>query len=120
MKNNKEIETRLEKLGELLRSEPSVIKNGMEKIEHIEQPKKSKSVSFLPALYKSGIGLAACLLIGVFLWLVIFGSAGVTLADVQKSIENKTWILISYDEDGMKEWANLKKRQSFLTYKKVK
>jgi hypothetical protein len=40
----------------------------------------------------------------------------ITLADVHKSIESKTWVLISY-EDGMKEWANLTERLSFLTYK---
>ncbi len=115
MKNNKEIENRLDKLGELLRSEPSVIKNGMQKIEHIEQPKKSKSVSFLPALYKSGIGLAACLLIGAFLWLTTFWPASITLADVQNSIGSKEWILISYD-DARKEWVNLKDRRCFVFY----
>jgi hypothetical protein len=112
--NNKQIETRLEKLGGLLRSQPSVVKNGMQKIEHIEQSKLENSGSFIHVLYKSGIGLAACLLIGIFLWLVIFGSAGVTLADVQKSIENKTWILITHHgKDQNKEWINLKDRKYF-------
>jgi len=69
----------------------------------------------VPALFKSGLGLAACLLIGAFLWFAITWPTSITLADVHKSIESKTWVLVSY-EDGMKEWANLRERQCFLTY----
>ncbi|MBN2588609.1 MAG: hypothetical protein JXA96_02010 [Sedimentisphaerales bacterium] len=118
MKNNKEIENKLEKLGNLLRSQPSVIKNGMQKIKHIEQPKQLKSAYFTRVLYKSGIGLAACLMIGVFLLVTTFWPTSITLADVQKSIENKTWILITYD-DNKEEWVNLQERKHFLTYTTV-
>jgi hypothetical protein len=114
--NNKQIETRLENLGDLLRSKPSVMKRGLNEINQMKSPGHSRFVSFMPALYKSGIGLAACLLIGAFLWLTLFSSESLTLADVQKSIESKIWILISYD-DNKQEWVNLQKRLCFVTYK---
>ncbi len=113
--HDKQIETRLENLGDLLRSRPSVTTDGMKKIEQLEQGKPSRRATLMPALFKSGIGLAACLLIGAFLWFAIAWPTSITLADVHKSIESKTWVLISY-EDGMKEWANLCKRRCFLTY----
>ncbi len=110
--HDKQIEERLKSLGDLLRVQPSVTTEGMKKIEQAEP---SRSAPLVPALFKSGLGLAACLLIGAFLWFAITWPASITLADVHKSIESKTWVLISY-EDGMKEWANLHERQCFLTY----
>jgi len=113
--HDNQIENRLKSLGDLLRSQPSAKTNGMRKIEQMEQVKPLRSVVFIPALVKSGLGLAACLLIGAFLWISIAWPTSITLADVHRSIESKTWVLISY-EDGMKEWANLSERRSFLTY----
>ena len=113
--HDKQIEKRLKVLGDLLRSQPSATTNGMRKIEQMEQVKPLRSVAFIPTLVKSGLGLAACLLIGAFLWLSIAWPTSITLADVHRSIESKTWVLISY-EDGMKEWANLSERLCFLTY----
>ncbi len=113
--HDKQIETRLENLGDLLRSRPSVATDGMKKIEKLEQAGPLRSAALVPALFKSGLGLAACLLIGAFLWFAITWPTSITLADVHKSIESKTWVLVSY-EDGMKEWANLRERQCFLTY----
>ncbi len=112
---DRKIEERLNGLGDILRSQPSVTTNGMRKIEQMEQVRPLRSVVFIPALVKSGFGLAACLLIGAFLWFSITWPTSITLADVHKSIESKTWVLVSY-EDGMKEWANLRERRSFLTY----
>lgn len=114
--HDKHIETRLESLGDILRSRPSVTADGMKKIEQLEQVKPSRHAALVPALFKSGLGLAACLLIGAFLWFAITWPTSITLADVHKSIESKTWVLISY-EDGTKEWANLRERQCFVTYK---
>jgi len=114
--HDKQMETRLRSLGDLLRSQPSVAKDGIRKIEQLEQARTRKAVTFMPALVKSGLGLAACLLIGAFLWFLIAWPTNVTLADVHRSIESKTWVLISY-EDGKKEWANLPERQCFVTYK---
>ena len=112
---DEQIEKRLKALGDLLRSQPSATTNGMRKIEKMEQVKPLRSVVFIPALVKSGLGLAACLLIGTLLWISITWPTSITLADVHRSIESKTWVLVSY-EDGMKEWANLSERRSFLTY----
>lgn len=113
--HDKQIEKGLKDLGDLLRSKPSVVTNGMRKIKQMEQVKPLRSVVFIPALVKSGLGLAACLLIGAFLWFSIAWPTSITLADVHRSIESKTWVLVSY-EDGMKEWANLSERQCFVTY----
>jgi hypothetical protein len=113
---DKKIEKKLGDLGVLLRSLPSITKNGMCKIEQAEQVKPPRSVTLIPTLIKSGLGLVACLLITAILWFSIVWPTNITLADVHKSIESKTWVLISYD-DGTKEWANLNKRLCFVTYK---
>lgn len=110
------IKNRLEGLGDLLRSRPSVTNTGMRQIEQMEQAKPFRCVVFMPTLVKSSIGLAACLLIGAFLWFSIAWPTSITLADVHRSIESKTWVLISYD-DGAQEWANLRERKCFVTYK---
>lgn len=112
---DEQIEKRLKVLGDLLRSQPSATINGMRKIEQMEQVKPLRSVIVTTALVKPGLGLAACLLIGALLWISIAWPTSITLADVHRSIESKTWVLINY-EDGMKEWANLRDRRSFLTY----
>lgn len=111
---DKQIEKRLKGLGDLLRSQPSVTKNGMRTIEQMEQVKPGWSIAFVPPLVKSGIGIAACLLIGAFLWFSIAGPTAITLADVQKSLDSKIWVFIRY-EDGAEEWANLQERRSFYT-----
>ena len=112
----KQIETKLKNLGDLLRSQSSITKNGMRKIEQLEESKPFKSVTFMTALFQSGLAIAACLLIGALLWFSIAWPASITLADVEKSIDSKNWVLISY-EDGTKEWANLSERLCFVTYK---
>lgn len=114
--HNQHIEKGLEDLGALLRSQPSVVTNGMRRIEGIGQVKPPRSNVFTSTLLKSGFGLAACLLVGALLWFSIAWPMSITLADVQQSIESKTWVLIRYD-DGAQEWANLNERLSFLTYK---
>jgi hypothetical protein len=113
---DKKIQKRLGDLGDLLRSQPSITKNGMQKIKQLEEARPFKHVTFMPTLVKSGLGLAACLLIGAFLWFLISWPTSITLADVQKAIDSKTWIFIQY-EDGAKQWANLSKRRSFYTRK---
>ncbi|MHC4477008.1 MAG: hypothetical protein ACYTEL_15285 [Planctomycetota bacterium] len=111
---DEQIENRLKDLGDLLRSQPSVTENGMRTIEQMKQVKRPRIVALMPPLVKSGIGLAACLVIGVSLWLSIAGPTAITFADVQKSIDSKTWVLIRY-EDGAEEWANLRERRCFYT-----
>lgn len=113
---NDQIEERLTDLGHTLRSEPSVVTNGMRRIEHMGDGAPHSSNTFMPRLLRSGFGIAACLLIGTLIWFSIVWPTGITLADVEKSIDSKDWILISY-EDGTKEWANLRQRKCFLTYK---
>ncbi|HUT29568.1 MAG TPA: hypothetical protein VMX13_07245 [Sedimentisphaerales bacterium] len=112
--HDEQIENNLKVLGELLRAQPSVTKKGMRTIEQAGQIKSAASAVFLPPLVKSGIGIAACLLIGLCLWFSIAGPVAITLADVQKSIESKTWVLIRY-ERGAQEWANLPERRSFYS-----
>jgi hypothetical protein len=114
--NDRQIEERLTNLGDLLRSRPSVTTSGMHKIKQLKHAKSFKPVAFMSAIVTSSLGLAACLLIGAFLWFAIAWPTSITLADVHKSIESKTWVLISYD-DGAQEWANLRERQCFVTYK---
>ena len=115
--HDEQIERRLANLGSILRSEPSVVTNGMRRIEQMGPGKPFGSSALMPTVLKSGFGLAACLLIGTLLWFSIVWPTSITLADVEKSIDSKIWILISYEEKGMKEWANLPERRSFLTYK---
>ncbi len=113
---DEKLEKRLKDLGDLLRSQPSVTKNGMRTIEQMEQVTQLRSVAFMTPLIKSGLGLAACLLIGVFLWFLIAGPTNITLADVQRAVDSKTWIFIQY-EDGAKQLANLGEQRSFYTRK---
>jgi hypothetical protein len=113
---DEKLEKRLKDLGDLLRSQPSVTKNGMRTIEQMEQVTQLRSVAFMTPLIKSGLGLAACLLIGAFLWFLIAGPTSITLADVKRAIDLKSWIFIQY-EDGAKRWANLGERRSFYTRK---
>jgi len=113
-KESERLDQRLESLGGLLRSQPSVTRRAMRAIEQMPPVKRHRPVIFMPSVARSGIGLAACFLIGVFLWLGLGGPANITLADVQKSIDSKPWVLIRYD-DGSQEWANLRERRSFFT-----
>ena len=59
---------------------------------------------------------AACLLCAVVFWVLTIGPTSITLADVQNSLNSKTWVLIKYNQ-GTEEWSNLQTRQSFHTYK---
>ncbi len=113
-KHEEKLENMLKGLGDMLRSQPSVVKDGMQAIEQVKQVKHSHHFASLPVWARSGIGLAACLLIGACLWFSIAGPMSITLADVEKSIDSKTWVLIEYD-DGAREWANLPERRSFYT-----
>jgi len=106
---------RLEELGDLLRSRPSVIEEGMQAVERMPQARKARRTVLMPALARSGLGLAACLAVGVCLWLCLAGPTNITLAEVQRSIDSKPWVLIRY-EDGTREWANLRERLCFVTY----
>jgi hypothetical protein len=106
---HRKIETRLEHLGDILRSQPSTTDRGLPRIEQIA-PRRT----VWPSLRMPGVGLAACLLIGIGLLFFILVSTPLTLADVQKSIDSKTWVLVRY-EDGAEEWANLPDRRSFFT-----
>ncbi len=103
------IDIRLEELGHILRSQPSPTSHGLPRIERIT-PRRA----FWPSLRMSGVGLAACLLIGLALLFTTLVQTPLTLADVQKSIDSKTWVLVRY-EDGSEEWANLPERRSFFT-----
>ncbi len=109
------LDRRLERLGNLLRSQPSITPRAMQAIEQMPPVRRRRSIIVMPTPARSGLGLAACLLIGVVLWFGLAGPANITLADVQKSIDTKPWVLIRYD-DGTREWANLRERVSFLTY----
>lgn len=111
---DEQIEKRLNRLGSSLRLQPSVAESSMSKIEQTEQAKPLGSPALMQTLVKSAIGLAACLLVGAFLWLFLNWTTSITLADVQKSIDSKAWILISF-EDGSQRWANLKEQRSFYT-----
>ena len=79
---------------------------------------KQVSASIWRIIMKSKITkftAAAVIMIAVFLGLNIIGGlemTSITLADVQKSIESKTWILIQF-EDGKQEWHNLNEKKSF-------
>ncbi len=111
--HDKDLESKLRSLGSQLRSQPSIVGNGMSKIAESQRPRHQRVFAFKSALAGPGIGLAACLLIGVYLLLSVAGPASLTLADVQASIDSKPWVLIQY-EDGMEQWANLRDRHSFL------
>ena len=60
--HNQEIEKRLEGLGNALRSTPSVVTNEMRRIEQMGRVGPLRSNSFTSTLFKSGLGIAACLL----------------------------------------------------------
>jgi hypothetical protein len=114
--HEEQLDNRLEKLGEALRSQPSIIDRGMSALEELPAARLLRSLVFLPSRAGPGLGLAACLLIGVSLWFWLGAPTALTLADVQESIDTKTWVLVRYD-DGSQEWANLPERLSFLTYR---
>jgi len=114
-KHGDPLDQRLESLGDLLRSQPSVMQRAMQAVEEMPTVTRRRSILFMPTVARSGIGLAACLLVGAFLWFCLAGPANITLADVQKSIDSKPWVLIRYD-DGSQEWANLRERRSFSTH----
>jgi hypothetical protein len=114
--HEEQLDKQLERLGEALRSQPSMIEQGMFALEKSPPAGSRRSLVLLPSRTRSGLGLAACVLIAVTLWLWLAGPGNLTLADVQKSIDAKPWVLIQYD-DGLQEWANLRERLSFLTYR---
>ena len=68
---DEQLEKRLNGLGDLLRSQPSVTKSGMRTIEQIEQVKRFRYAGLLGPLLKSGIGFAACLRFGLGIMLVV-------------------------------------------------
>jgi len=111
---DEKLEKRLKDFGDLLRLQPSATEKGMRTIERMKPVKRLGSITFMPPLLKSGLGLAACLIIGAWLWLSTAGPITITLADVQKSIDLKTWVLIRYD-DGAQRWSNLREQRSFYT-----
>lgn len=113
--HDRSLDERLNRLGDLLRSRPSVTEKGTQIIGDMPQVTSAKRLILVPSLARSSLGLAACLAAGIFLWLSLAGRANVTLAEVQKSIDSKPWVLIRYD-DGSQEWANLRERLSFVTY----
>jgi hypothetical protein len=115
-KRGEPLEKRLESLGDLLRRQPSVSQGVLRAIDQVEPVRPSRFLSFRPTLTRSGIGLAACLVIGMGLWFWLVGPANITLADVQKSIDSKLWVRIRYDDDSQ-EWANLRERRSFYARK---
>jgi len=49
------------------------------------------------------------------LWFSWSGPESLTYAQVQRSLDNKAWVLIRYDS-GAQEWVNLLERRSFYTY----
>ena len=114
-KYQENLERRLERLGNTLRSQPSVIEKGMQTIEQIQPGQKRRHAVLKPAI-KSGLGVAACLALGVFLWFLLAGPTTTTFADVQSSLDSKAWVLIQYS-DGTQQWANLRERRSFYTYR---
>ena len=57
--HDKQIETKLKNLGDLLRTQSSVTKKGMHKIEQLEEAKSFKHVNLIPRLVQSGLGIAA-------------------------------------------------------------
>jgi hypothetical protein len=111
--HEEQLDKRLERLGVWLRSKPSIADQGMLRLEKTPVH-RSRSVVLRPSLARSGLGLAACVLVGVALWFCLAGPETITLADVQKSIDSKPWVLVRYD-DGSQEWANLRERLSFMT-----
>jgi hypothetical protein len=113
--HDERIAERLEKLGDLLRSRPSIVAGAMRTMARGPRLKPARHVAFGPSLARSGLGLAACLAVGVCLWLALAGPVNITLADVQRSIDTKPWVLVRYD-DGSQEWANLVQRLSFYTH----
>ena len=113
--HEEQLDQQLASLGNLLRSQPSIAARGMQAIEKMEPVKTPKPTTLLSSWARSGIGLAACLLLAAGLWYGIAWPTSITLADVERSIDSKTWVLIRYDDDSAQEWANLSDRQSFFT-----
>ncbi len=116
MNNEKQLETRLKDLGTLLRSQPSPVERGLQRINDAQPVKSRRSLYGIPLLTKPGLGVAACLLISLCLWFFMTLPSTVTLAEVQEAVKARTWIHIAYD-DGDQEWANLRERRSYFTSK---
>jgi hypothetical protein len=75
-----------------------------------------KSRPHKPLWTRPGWGIAACLVVGLAIWCTLTAPQSLTYADVQKSLDNKPWVMIRY-QSGAQEWVNLAERRSFYTYK---
>jgi len=80
--HDERLSERLKSLGDQLRSRPSVVERGMQGIERMPQARSARRVVLVPALARSGLGLAACLVAGACLWLCLAGPTNITLAEV--------------------------------------
>jgi len=113
-KSDNKLDKRLEDLGCWLQSKPSY--SASEEAEHqLDSLDIQSKAPHRLAWKRPGWSMAACLLVGMSLWFFLTGPESLTYADVQRSLDNKPWVLIRYDS-GAQEWVNLSEQQSFYTY----
>ena len=108
--HDEQLDAKLQALGSALRSQPSVVNS---KAIAAKQRQHPWWIASRLSLTGSGLGLAACLLIGAYLLLTVASPNSITLAQVQASLDSVPWVLIQYD-DGQQRWANLRDRRCFL------
>lgn len=84
MNKDNQLEQQLKRLGERIASQPSILDAAMQHVETMEAP--SRPASWLGRIVmKSGVGLAAAILIGAFVWLVASPPAGTPAYGIEDS-----------------------------------
>lgn len=112
--SHKNTDQRLIELGEWLRAKPPFSSSQKANGHLTSLPVKTQTPR-RPLWRRPGWGIAACLVVGIGIWCVLTAPESLTYADVQRSLDDKPWVMIRYDS-GAQEWINLRERRNFYMY----
>jgi hypothetical protein len=112
MNKDNQLEQQLDRLGERIASQPSILDAVMQRVETMEAPARPGR-RLGRTIMKSGIGLAASFAAVVLAVLLFNKSVPLSLADVQQAVALQTWVHIKFDS-GREEWFDLANERYFL------
>jgi len=112
-KSSNNIDRRLTQLGDWLQAKPSFSASHAANEQLASLTVQSRPHK--PLWIRPGWGIAACLVVGLAIWCVLTAPNSLTYADVQKSLDDKPWVMIRY-QSGAQEWINLRQRRNFYVY----